>query len=48
MIHISVAELALTCGAILLIFILPILWKRFRADVDRRLQNIEKKIEKKK
>ncbi|MCA2000759.1 MAG: hypothetical protein LDL51_02720 [Chloroflexi bacterium] len=48
MFHISVAELALTCGVILLIFILPILWRRFNADVDRRLKNIEKKIEKKK
>jgi F0F1-type ATP synthase membrane subunit b/b' len=47
MFHISVAELALTCGVILLIFILPILWKRFSADMDRRLKNIEKKIEKK-
>jgi len=48
MFHISVAELALTCGVILLIFILPILWKRMSADMDRRLRNIEKKIEKKK
>jgi hypothetical protein len=47
MFHISVAELALTCGVILLIFILPILWKRFYSDMDRRLKNIEKKIEKK-
>lgn len=48
MFHISVAELALTCGVILLIFILPILWKRFNADMEKRLKNIEKKIEKKK
>jgi len=48
MFHISVAELALTCGVILLIFILPVMWKRFSADMDRRLKNIEKKIEKKK
>jgi hypothetical protein len=48
MFHISVAELALTCGVILLIFILPVMWKRFYADMDRRLKNIEKKIEKKK
>ena len=47
MFHISVTELALTCGVILLIFILPIIWKRFNADMDRRLKNIEKKIEKK-
>jgi hypothetical protein len=47
MFHISVAELALTCGVILLIFILPVLWRRFSADMDKRLKNIEKKIEKK-
>jgi hypothetical protein len=48
MFHISVAELALTCSVILLIFIFPILWKRFSADVDRRLKRIEKEIGKKK
>lgn len=48
MFHISVAELALTCGVILLIFIFPVLWKRFNADMDRRLKNIEKEIGKKK
>jgi len=47
MFHISVAELALTCGVILLIFILPVMWRRFSADMDKRLKNIEKKIEKK-
>ena len=47
MFHISVAELALTCGVILLIFILPVIWRRFSADMDKRLKNIEKKIEKK-
>jgi len=47
MFHISVAELALTCGIILLLLILPVMWKRFYADMDKRLKNIEKKIEKK-
>jgi len=47
MFHISVSELALTCGVILLIFILPIMWRRFSADMDKRLKNIERKIEKK-
>jgi len=47
MFHISVAELALTCGVILLLLILPVMWKRFSADMDRRLRNVEKKIEKK-
>jgi F0F1-type ATP synthase membrane subunit b/b' len=47
MFHISVAELALTCGVILLLLIAPVIWKRFNADMDKRLKNIEKKIEKK-
>jgi hypothetical protein len=47
MFHISVAELALTCGVILLLLILPVMWKRFYTDMDRRLKNVEKKIEKK-
>jgi hypothetical protein len=48
MFHISVAELALTCGVILMIFIIPVMWRRLSADMDRRLKNIEKKIDKKK
>ncbi len=48
MFHISVAELALTCGVILLFLVAPLLWKRFYSQMDQRLKNIEKKIEKKK
>jgi hypothetical protein len=48
MFHISVAELALTCGVILLFLIAPVIWRRFYANMDRRMKNIEKKIEKKK
>jgi hypothetical protein len=48
MFHISVVELALTCGVILLLLIAPVIWKRFYANLDRRLKNIEKEIEKKK
>jgi hypothetical protein len=48
MFHISVAELALTCGVILLVFIVPVMLRRFYTQVDKRLKNIEKKIEKKK
>ncbi len=47
MFHISVVELAFTCGVILLLLIAPVLWKRFYVRMDRRLKNIEKKIEKK-
>jgi hypothetical protein len=48
MFHISVAELALTCGVILLVLIIPVMLRRFYAQMDKRLKNIEKKIEKKK
>jgi hypothetical protein len=48
MFHISVVELAFTCGVILLLLIAPVMWRRFYAQVDRRLKDIEKKIDKKK
>jgi hypothetical protein len=48
MFHISVVELAFTCGIILLFLIVPVMWKRFYTRMDQRLKNIEKKIEKKK
>lgn len=47
MFHISVVELAFTCGVILLLLVAPMLWRRFYADMDKRLKNIEKQIEKK-
>lgn len=48
MIHISVLELALTCGLILLLLVAPIIFKRFYASMDKRLKDIENKLEKKK
>jgi len=48
MFHISVVELVFTCGIILLFLVAPVLWKRFYAQMDKRLKNIEKKIDKKK
>jgi Na+/melibiose symporter-like transporter len=48
MFHISVVELAFTCGVILLLLVVPVMLKRFYAQMDKRLKNIEKKIEKKK
>ena len=48
MFHISVVELAFTCGVILLFLIVPVMWRRFYTQMDKRLKNIEKKIEKKK
>lgn len=48
MFHISVVELAFTCGVILLLLVAPVIWRRFYMQMDKRLKNIEKKIEKKK
>jgi hypothetical protein len=47
MFHISVVELAFTCGVILLLLIIPVMLRRFYAQMDKRLKSIEKKIEKK-
>jgi hypothetical protein len=47
MFRISVVELAFTCGIILLVLVVPVMLKRFYVQMDKRLKNIEKKIEKK-
>jgi hypothetical protein len=47
MFHISVVELAFTCGVILLVLVVPLIMRRFYTQMDKRLKNIEKKIEKK-
>ena len=46
MIRIGVLELGLTCGLLLLVFVIPLMVARFYARVDKRLKNIEKKIDK--
>ena len=48
MFHISVVELVFTCGVILLILVVPLMLKRFYTQMDKRLKNIENKIDKKK
>lgn len=48
MFHISVVELVFTCGVILLILIVPLMLKRFYTQMEKRLKNIENKIDKKK
>jgi flagellar biosynthesis protein FliR len=48
MFRIGVLELALTCGLLLLVLIVPVMITRFYVRVDKRLKNIEKKIDKKK
>ncbi|MBI5966136.1 MAG: hypothetical protein HY863_21860 [Chloroflexi bacterium] len=48
MFHISVVELVFTCGVILLILVVPLMLKRFYTQMDKRLKNIEKKVDKKK
>jgi hypothetical protein len=47
MFHISVVELAFTCGVVLLVLVVPVMLKRIYMQMDKRLKNIEKKIEKK-
>ena len=48
MFQISVVELVFTCGVILLILVVPVMLKRFTTQMDKRLKNIEKKVDKKK
>jgi len=48
MFRIGVLELTLTCGLILLALVIPMMLARFYARMDKRLKNIEKKIDKKK
>ncbi len=48
MIHMGVVELALTCGLLLLVIFIPLILSRFYAHLNKRLNDIEKKINKKK
>jgi hypothetical protein len=48
MFRIGVLELTLTCGLLLLVLVIPVIVSRFYARVDKRLKNIENKIDKKK
>lgn len=48
MFRIGTLELSLTCGLLLLLLIIPWMVTRFYAQLDKRLKNIEKKIDKKK
>jgi hypothetical protein len=45
MFHISLVELTVSCGIILLLLVVPVMLRRFYLDVDKRLKNIEKKIQ---
>ena len=47
MFRVGVVELALTCGLILLVLVIPLMLTRFYARMDRRLKDIEKKMDKK-
>ncbi|MEK6752536.1 MAG: hypothetical protein AABZ00_09740 [Chloroflexota bacterium] len=48
MFRIGVLELASTCGVIVLAIIIPLIVTRGYARLNKRLKNIEKKIDKKK
>lgn len=45
MFRIGVVELMLACGLLLLVLVIPIIISRFYARIDKRLMNIEKKID---
>jgi ABC-type transport system involved in cytochrome bd biosynthesis fused ATPase/permease subunit len=47
MFRIGVMELALTCGLLFLVLVIPVIVARYYARVDERLKNIENKIDKK-
>jgi len=47
MIHISVVELTFTCIIILVLLVAPVMLRRFYVSMDKRLKDLEKKIEKK-
>ncbi len=47
MFRIGVVELALSCGLLLLVLIIPFMVKRFYARLDKRLKNIENKLDQK-
>jgi len=47
MFYISTLELTLTCALIALLFVLPVIVKRTYARIDKRLKDVEKKLEKK-
>ncbi len=47
MFRIGILELALTCGLVVLAIIIPLIVSRGYARLNKRLKNIEKKIDKK-
>ena len=47
MFRIGVVELAFSCGLLLLVVMIPLIVKRFYARLDKRLKNIENKIDQK-
>jgi hypothetical protein len=47
MFRISFVEMSLTCGIFFLVIVIPLLVARYYARIDRRLKDIEKKLDKK-
>jgi len=47
MFRIGIFELALTCGLVVLILVVPAIVMRYYAKMNERLKNIENKIKKK-
>jgi ABC-type transport system involved in cytochrome bd biosynthesis fused ATPase/permease subunit len=47
MFYISTLELTLTCALIIMLFIVPVIVKRAYAKMDKRIKNLENKVDKK-
>ena len=47
MFRIGIFELALTCGLVLLLIIVPLIVARYSSRINRRLKNIEKRLDEK-
>jgi hypothetical protein len=48
MFRIGIVELGFTCGLLFLVIVVPVIVARYYARVDKRLKNIENKLDKKK
>jgi len=47
MFRIGIFELALTCGLVVLVIVIPLIVARYSSQMDRRLKNIEKQLDQK-
>jgi len=48
MFRIGIFEMVISCGLIFLVLVIPVIVARYYARMEKRLKNIQKKIDKKK